>query len=340
MKVLVTGGAGFVGSHTAVELAAAGHEPVLFDNLSNARRRTLASVRALAGRDVRLIEADVRDPAALDRVLGGGAFGGVVHLAGLKPGGAPANASRYHDNNVVGTATLAARMAAHGVKRLVFASSAAVYRGAPAPLAEDAPTGPAGPYGRSKLGAERALGEAHAAAPGWRMAVLRYFNAAGAHSGGSLGEDAPHGPGDLLARLGRVALGLDDALEVYGGSWPTADGTCVRDYVHVVDVARANVAALGALGALEGADGPWTVNVGTGRGHSVLETVRAFARASGREIPYWVDGRRAGDVAEIRSDPGGAAQALGWRPKADLAWICADCWRWQSGERARGDAVR
>ena len=266
---------------------------MLFDNLSNARRRTLAWVQALAGREVRLIEGDVRNAADLDGALGEGRFGGVVHLAGLKPGGAAADPLRYHDYNVVGTATLLARMAAHGVRTLVYVSSSAVYGGASTALAEDAPGRSAGPYGRSKLGAERALHQA-LAAPGWRMAMLRYFNVAGAHPGGLLGEDARHGPDSLLPRLGRVALGLDGELDVFGGSWPTADGTCVRDYVHVADVARANVAALGAL---SGVAGLWTLNVGTGRDHSVLETLRAFARESGRHIPYRLVGRRLGDVA-------------------------------------------
>ncbi len=328
MKVLVTGGTGYIGSHTALELVAAGHEVVLFDNLSNSRRETLRALANLTARPVPFVEGDVRDAAALDAVLGAGGFSAVVHMAALKAAGASfADPQAYYDHNVAGTAALVGRMAAHGVRVLAFASSASVYRAAPAPLAESWATEPDSPYGHSKLRAEEVLRDAHTADPAWRIAILRCFNAAGAHASGRLGEDRGGEPNNLLPRLARIALGLDERIDIFGSDYATPDGTCVRDYVHVVDVARACVAALARLDA---APGLWTVNLGSGRGRSVLETVRAYARASGREIPHRFAGRRPGDAAAVCADPTRARELLGWASGAGLERMCADCWRWQS----------
>ena len=328
VKVLVTGGLGHIGSHTALALSAAGHEPVLLDNLWNAAPRTLGALRALAGRQLAFVEGDVRDAALLDRLLRGGAFSAVVHLAGLKGAAAAfGGAAVQHDVNVAGTACLAGRMSAWGVRTLVFGSSAAVYGAASAPLHEDAPTAPATPYGRSKLAAERLLREAQASEPGWRIAVLRCFNAAGAHPSGRLGEDPAGAPDSLLGRLGRTALGLRGEVAVFGGDWPTPDGTCVRDYVHVVDVARAYVLAAERAGRVAGVA---VFNVGAGRGGSVLEALRAYERASGRTIPHRIAGRRAGDVAVACAEPSRIRGELGWRATRGIGRICADDWRWQS----------
>ena len=334
MKVLVTGGTGYIGSHTALGLLAAGHEVVLFDNLSNSWAGTLGALGGLACRRVPFVEGDIRDRAALDRVFGAGGFEAVVHLAALKSAAASvADPGAYHDHNVAGTAALVGAMAARGVRTLLFGSSVAVYRAGSAPHAEGSPKGPASPYGRTKLLAERLLEDAYAADPRWRIAVLRYANVAGAHASGRLGEDPRGEPANLLPRIGRVALGIDRELEVYAGGGATPDGSSVRDYVHVADVARAHAVALVRLDAGPGA---WVVNVGSGRGWSVLQVVRAYARAAGRDIPYRLAGVRPGDAPVVRIDSRRARELLGWRPSAGLERICADCWRWQSAHGSHG----
>lgn len=330
MRVLVAGGAGYIGSHVCVALADRGHEAVVVDNLGNASAVAVERVSALTGRTVELVVADVRDREAMAALLRARAIEAVVHCAALKAVGESVRAPlRYYDNNVGGTLALLQAMhdAATGV--LVFSSSATVYRSeAGSPIAEDAPLGPVNPYGWSKLFAERAILDHAAATAGFAAASLRYFNPIGAHPGGRIGEDPRGEPDNLLPYVAQVAVGRRPRLRVFGGDWPTPDGTGVRDYVHVMDLAEAHVAAIEALAA--GRALPPAINLGTGRGTSVLEVVRAFAEACGREIPYEVVDRRHGDVAQLWADPALAADVLGWRASRDVAAMCVDAWRWQS----------
>lgn len=336
MKVMVTGGAGYIGGHTAVALVRAGHEPVLLDNESNSAPGAQCAIEALAGRRLKLIRADVRDARALDAAFEAHGFDAVLHFAGDKAVGESVQAPEHcYSNNVGATATLVDRMAEHGVKRLVFSSSAAVYAGASTPVDEDAPTDPASPYGRSKLMAETMLGDLPLGDRDWNIAVLRYFNAAGACSGGGLKDGLLGRSANLVPRLVEVARGNRESLPVHGDDWPTRDGTCVRDYVHVVDVACAHVKALDWLAKAQGLT---TCNLGTGRGHSVLEVVRAFERASGRTLPLRMVGRRPGDVAVACADPTRAWTVLGWRARRGLDRICADAWGAAAADALKGDA--
>ncbi|MYE10674.1 MAG: UDP-glucose 4-epimerase GalE [Gammaproteobacteria bacterium] len=332
MKVLVTGGAGYLGSHTVLELLAAGHEAVVLDDFSNASPRAMAALGVLANREIPWTEGDIRDADCLDRVFKGGGFDAVMHFAGLKAVGESVEEPlRYYETNVAGTACLLERMEAHGVKTLVFSSSATVYRvtdtGDQAPLNEGWPTGPDSPYGRTKLIVEELLRDLCAAKPDWRASVLRYFNAVGAHPSGEIGEDPTGVPRNLLPCIAQVAVGRRELLEVFGDDYPTRDGTCVRDYLHVVDLARAHIRAVEYLGRKPG----FAVhNLGTGRGHTVFEAIRAFERASGKTIPYRIVGRRPGDAPVTIADPGRARDELGWTAQWDIDRMCADLWRWQS----------
>ena len=324
MKVLITGGAGYIGSHTALALRAAGHEPVLLDNFSNSSPGALAALGALDG-PFSFVAADVRDARALDGAFESHRPKAVVHLAGTKSSGrSMAAAVRCRANNVAGTRTLMTRMAAHGVRALVFSSTAAVYAASGAPRSEDARTGPATPYARSKLQAEALLRWANAADGRWRIAILRYFNAAGADRRSALGDGLWGTAANLLPRIVEAALGRRACLDIYGADWPTPDGTCVRDYVHVADIARAHVLALGRLTRTAGVS---TFNLGAGRGCSVLEVVDAFERVTGRTVPVRVVGRRPGDVAVSCADPARAARELGWGAAFGLDRICEDSWR-------------
>ena len=328
MKILVTGGLGYIGSHTALELLAAGHEAVLLDNFSNASPGVLSAVAGLAGRSVPFVEGDVRDGGFLEGVLEDGEFDAVMHFAALKAvGESAADPLRYYSNNAAGTICLLERMAARCVKTLIFSSSATVYRASPEPLTESCPTKPSSPYGRSKLFEEEVLRDLYAANPDWRIAILRYFNAAGAHPSGRIGEDPAQTSGNLLPRIGLAALGREEQLEVFGGDYPTPDGTCVRDYIHVMDLAGAHIAALDRL-----VPEPRLMihNLGIGRGHSVLEVIRAFEGASGRTVPRRIVARRAGDAPSSRADPGRARAELGWTAARGLNRICEDQWRWLS----------
>ncbi|HQS99183.1 MAG: UDP-glucose 4-epimerase GalE [Hydrogenophilales bacterium 16-64-46] len=329
MNVLLTGGAGYIGSHTAVECLAAGHEVVVFDNLSNSSVKSLDRVARIAGRPVTFVEGDIRDRAALRALFAKHSIDAVVHFAGLKAvGESVAKPLHYYDNNIGGSIALFEVMAEAGVKSVVFSSSATVY-GDPAtvPITEDFPLSATNPYGRSKLFIEQMLGDLAVSDAGWKVALLRYFNPVGAHESGLIGEDPRGIPNNLMPFVAQVAVGRRAQLSVFGGDYPTPDGTGVRDYIHVVDLARGHVAALARLSAL---DGVRVWNLGTGRGVSVLDMVRAFETASGRPVPYEIVGRRPGDVAQCWADASSAAQELGWHAEYDLARMCADSWRWQS----------
>ena len=329
-NILVTGGAGYIGSHTVVELQQAGFDVLVLDNLSNSSRESLARVGRITGRPVELVEGDIRDEALLDSLLGRRRIDATIHFAGLKAVGESVEKPlAYYDNNVAGTATLLRALDRAGSRRIVFSSSATVY-GDPqsVPIREDASTGPTNPYGRSKWMIEFMLADLAASNAAWAVGNLRYFNPVGAHASGLIGEDPRGTPNNLMPFVAQVAVGRRERLAVFGGDWPTRDGTGVRDYIHVVDLARGHIAALRRV--LD-QDGAWTVNLGTGRGTSVLELVRAFERASGRPVPYAIVDRRPGDIAECYADPAHAAHLLGWRAELDIDRMCADAWRWQSG---------
>ena len=328
MNVLVTGGSGYIGSHAAVELLGKGHDVVLLDNFSNSSMDAVAAVRSLVGRDVPFVRGDVRDAALLDVLFARSGFDAVMHFAAAKSVAESMRRPRhYYANNLGGTLRLVDRMAAHGVRTLVLSSSAAVYGAAvEAPTPEDAPTAPTNPYGGSKLAAERALREIHAADGRWRISVLRYFNAAGAHPSGGLGENPRGEPRNLLPALARVAAGEVARVTVHGGDYPTRDGTPERDYPHVTDLARGHLAALELL---DRGPGFSVHNLGTGRGHTVLEVVRAFEAQTGVAVPYRIAARRPGDVAVSRADPARSERELGWRAERGIEAACADLWRWR-----------
>jgi UDP-glucose 4-epimerase len=333
--VLVTGGAGYIGSHTCVELLQAGHEVIVFDNLCNSKSSVLERIGQIAGRQPEFVVGDIRDRAALDRIFAGHSIGAVLHFAGLKAvGESVAQPLQYYDNNVHGSLVLLDAMIRHGVRTLVFSSSATVY-GAPAalPIREDFPLGPANPYGRTKVMVEDMLRDLALADPHWRIGLLRYFNPVGAHASGMIGESPSGIPNNLMPYISRVAAGKLEALSVFGDDYPTPDGTGVRDYIHVVDLAKGHLAALDYLGKSAGV---LTVNLGTGEGYSVLDMVRAFERASGRKIPYRIVGRRAGDIAACYTDPQLAHALLGWRAELGLERMCRDTWRWQQWAVAHG----
>jgi len=337
-NILVTGGAGYIGSHTVVELMAAGYGVTILDNLCNARRSVLERLARIAGDAPDFVEMDIRDGAGLRAVFARRSYEAVVHFAGLKAvGESVAQPLRYYDNNVRGSLTLFEAMGEAGVRNLVFSSSATVY-GDPqeVPITEDAPLSATNPYGRSKLMIEDMLRDLVLAAPAWRVALLRYFNPVGAHGSGLLGDDPAGIPNNLMPYALRVAAGQYEQLQVFGDDYPTPDGTGVRDYVHVVDLAQGHVAALAALPRVPGVV---AVNLGTGRGSSVLELVCALAEVSGRPVPYRVVARRPGDIAQCYADPTRARQLLGWSARHDLRRMCADSWSWCRRSLAEGVAA-
>lgn len=327
-SILVTGGAGFIGSHAVVELIAAGHEVLVVDNLCNSKASILERIERIAGRRPEYAWLDIRDGAALRRIFSTHRFDAVIHFAGLKAvGESVAQPLRYYDNNVSGSVTLLECMREAGVKTIVFSSSATVY-GEPAsvPIREDFPLVAVNPYGRTKLMIEEILRDLAGTDPDWHVALLRYFNPVGAHPSGLIGEDPSGVPNNLMPYIAQVAAGKLKELPVYGGDYPTPDGTGVRDYVHVVDLARGHLAALDALRKRPGV---LTLNLGTGRGYSVIEMVRAFAAASASTVPYRIVARRPGDIAECYADPALALATLGWRAQLGIEAMCADTWRWQ-----------
>jgi UDP-glucose 4-epimerase len=326
--ILLTGATGYIASHTWLTLEAAGYAVAGIDDFSNSSPEVLRRLAALGADVSHFVRADVRDRAALDALFAGGRIDAVVHFAASKAvGESVAEPLKYYANNVGGLIALAEAMQAHGCRTIVFSSSATVY-GQPErlPIREDSPLAATNPYGATKLMSEGILSDIARADPAWRVALLRYFNPVGAHDSGTIGEDPRGTPNNLMPYIAQVAVGKRPKLQVFGADYDTPDGTGVRDYLHVVDLAEGHVAALRHL--LGGARS-LTVNLGTGRGSSVLELVHAFERASGRPVPYEVVGRRAGDVAACYADPALATQTIGWKATRDLDRMCADSWRWQ-----------
>lgn len=328
--VLLTGGAGYIGSHTAVVLLEAGYDLVVVDDFSNSSEVALDRVRELAPGRIDLHRVDIRDEPALDGVFDDHDVDAVVHFAGLKAvGESVARPLHYFDVNLAGTISLLKAMERHDVRRLVFSSSATVY-GDPAsvPIREDFPTTATNPYGWTKLMGEQILRDLAASDPRWNVVLLRYFNPVGAHASGRIGEDPDGLPNNLMPFVSQVAVGRLPRLRVFGDDYATPDGTGVRDYIHVVDLALGHLRALERIDELPGVT---TLNLGTGRGYSVLEMVRAFEAASGRPVPYDIVARRPGDIAACWADPARAEQVLGWKAQRDLQAMCVDAWRWQSG---------
>jgi len=325
--VLVTGAAGYIGSHTCIALIEAGYEIVALDNLCNSSQESLARVTRITGQSVPFINGDIRDRRLLQSVFARYQISSVIHFAGLKAvGESVANPLKYFDNNVSGTVALLQAMETAGVRELVFSSSATVYGDAQSqPIAEDAPLSTTNPYGASKLVVENILRDLLKGEARWRAGILRYFNPVGAHPSGLLGEDPRGVPNNLMPYVAQVAVGKREQLSVFGADYPTPDGTGVRDYIHVVDLARGHVAALGRVHHGDS----FTVNLGTGQGYSVLELIAAFERASGRRVPYQIAPRRPGDVARCYANPRKAQEILGWKAERTLDEMCADHWRWQ-----------
>jgi UDP-glucose 4-epimerase len=328
MAILLTGGAGYIGSHTCVELLARGEQVVVLDNLSNCSLDVIRRIESIAGVAVAAVVGDVRDRELLDGMFRQYPIDAVIHFAGLKAvGESTREPLRYYENNVLGTVVLLQAMQQANVSMLVFSSSATVY-GEPQrlPLTEDHPLSATNPYGRTKLMIEEILRDMAATDPRWHFALLRYFNPVGAHESGLIGEDPVGVPNNLMPFVARVAAGIYPQLDVFGGDYPTTDGTGVRDYIHVVDLARGHVAALARLRQDAGV---LTVNLGTGRGHSVLEIVSTFEKVCGVGVPYRIVGRRPGDVAACYADVHRASALLDWRSTLDLTRMCIDTWRWQ-----------
>lgn len=331
MKVLVTGGAGYIGSHTCVELLAIGHDVVVVDDYSNSKPEALKRVQAIAGRSVKMHACDVRDREALRAIFRDEKPDAVIHFAGFKAvGESVAQPLKYYDNNLVSTIVLLEVMQEFGCRQLVFSSSATVY-GIPdkVPLDEQAPLRAINPYGATKLMIEDMLRDLAASDDSWRIALLRYFNPVGAHESGLIGEDPNDIPNNLMPYISQVAVGRLPQLRVFGGDYPTPDGTGVRDYIHVVDLALGHLKALEWLAGLSKGRVE-AINLGTGNGCSVLDMVKAFEQACGRVIPYEIVARRPGDAASCYADPCLARELLGWQAVRDVKTMCQDAWRWQS----------
>jgi UDP-glucose 4-epimerase len=326
--ILVTGGAGYIGSHTAVELLNNGYDVVIVDNLVNSKAEAVRRIERITGKQPAFHQVDVCDEAALAKVFDAHPITGTIHFAALKAvGESVAKPLEYYQNNLGGLLTVLKVMRARNVKQFVFSSSATVY-GVPerSPIDESFPLSATNPYGQSKLIAEQILRDLEVSDPSWRIATLRYFNPVGAHASGLIGEDPAGIPNNLMPYVAQVAVGKLEKLRVFGSDYPTPDGTGVRDYIHVVDLAKGHIAALDALVKR---DASFVVNLGTGQGYSVLDVVRAFEKASGRPVPYEIVARRPGDVAECYANPQAAADIIGWRATLGLDDMCADHWRWQ-----------
>jgi UDP-glucose 4-epimerase len=328
MAILVTGGAGYIGSHTCVKLLDAGYDIIVLDNLSNSKPEALKRIAGITGKDFEFVRGDILDTRLLESIFSKAAVDSVIHFAGLKAVGESVRVPlRYYHNNVVGSITLFETMKKFGVKNIVFSSSATVYGVTnKMPIREDAPTGPVNPYGRTKLMIEEILRDIHVADNEWNVVLLRYFNPVGAHGSGLIGEDPNGIPNNLMPYISQVAVGKLKELSVFGNDYPTPDGTGVRDYIHVEDLADGH---LKALEKIRENPGIAVYNLGTGRGTSVLEMIKAFSRASGRNIPYRITVRRPGDVAVCYADPSKAEKELGWKASKNIDDMCRDAWNWQ-----------
>ncbi len=329
MKILVTGGAGFIGSHTLIELVEAGHTPVVVDNLSNSSPKAIERVEKIVGTTIPFYNVDIRDREGLEKVFAENTFDCCIHFAGLKAVGESVQKPwEYYENNIGGTLVLVDVMRKHGCKNIIFSSSATVY-GAPEtmPITEDCPKGTVtNPYGWTKYMLEQVLSDIQKADPEWNVVLLRYFNPIGAHKSGTIGEDPNGIPNNLMPYITQVAVGKLPQLGVFGNDYPTHDGTGVRDYIHVVDLAKGHVCAIQAIARKCGLG---IYNLGTGQGYSVLDLVKAFEAATGVKVPYVIKPRRSGDVAECWSDPSKAAKELGWKAQYGVQEMCEDAWRWQ-----------
>ncbi len=340
MYILVTGGAGYIGSHTCILLIEAGYDVVVFDNFCNSSRESIKRVEKIVGKEITLIEGDIRNRESLHHVFETYQISAVIHFAGLKAVGESVEQPlKYYDYNVYGTIVLCEVMQEHGCKSIVFSSSATVY-GDPhtTPIKEDFPLSATNPYGRSKLFIEEILRDLYASDNEWRVVLLRYFNPVGAHISGTIGED-PHGiPNNLMPFITQTAVGKRDHLNVFGDDYDTPDGTGVRDYIHVIDLAQGH---LDALRKIKDFDQVMTINLGTGNGYSVLDMVKAFEKVSGQKVPYKIAPRRSGDIAKCYADPSYAKEILGWEAKRSIEEMCEDNWRWQSknpdGYKSRPD---
>jgi len=329
MKILATGGAGYIGSHTCVELLENGHDVVVADNLSNSKEEAVLRVREITGRELSFYKADLLDRDALEKIFSRHKIDAVIHFAGLKAVGESTKMPlEYYHNNITGTLALCDVMRRHGVKTIVFSSSATVY-GNPktVPITEDFPLSATNPYGRTKLMIEEILSDLYAADRAWNIVLLRYFNPVGAHKSGKIGEDPRGIPNNLFPYISQVAIGKLGELSVYGNDYSTPDGTGVRDYIHVVDLANGH---LKALEKIAGKQGLAVYNLGTGRGYSVLEAIAAFSKACGKKIPYKIVARRPGDIAACYADPSKANRELNWKAVRGIEAMCADAWRWQT----------
>jgi UDP-glucose 4-epimerase len=329
MKVLVTGGAGYIGSHTCVELLAGGYEVIVADSLRNSHEEAIRRIREITGKNLRFYKVDLLDKAALETVFRQTSIDAVIHFAGLKAvGESVAKPLEYYRNNIMGSLELFDVMTKHGVKNIVFSSSATVY-GDPAtlPITEDFPLKPSNPYGWCKVMLEQILRDLYLADQAWNITLLRYFNPVGAHPSGRIGEDPRGIPNNLVPYIAQVAVGKLPELLIFGNDYPTSDGTGVRDYIHVMDLASGHIKALEKLAENPGLA---TYNLGTGKGCSVLEMLETFSRAAGRKIPYRIVERRPGDIASCYADPSKAERELSWKAARDIKAMCADAWRWQA----------
>lgn len=329
MAVLVTGGAGYIGSHTCLVLLEAGYEVIVIDNLSNSKKQSISRVQALSGKSMKFYETDIRNQRRTAAIFRENRIDTVIHFAGLKAVGESVdNPLQYYQNNVAGTLVLCEAMARGNLKNLVFSSSATVY-GDPArvPITENCPLAPTNPYGNSKLFIERILKDLYSSDHSWNIALLRYFNPVGAHVSGRIGEDPKGVPNNLMPLICQVASGIREKLFVFGNDYPTRDGTGIRDYIHVNDLALGHIKAIDKLAEHPGLV---TYNLGTGRGYSVMEMVRAFEKVSGKKIHYHVVNRRPGDIAICYTDPGKAKRELGWKAEHGIEEMCEDAWRWHS----------